>query len=115
VAARPVATPSGASVAPFREFFGRDVRFGAKISAVVFHSRWLDHPIAGADPKLYSGILGPAWAVESAQPPNFIDHVRRAIHVLLFADSLSTAGIAQLFGLSERTLQRRRCDPSRAA
>jgi AraC-like DNA-binding protein len=93
--------------APFLRFFGPNLEFNSGISAVVFDSRWLDHPIAGADPARFAAILGAIDAIESRSDRPFAEQVRRALHALLFTGSASTASLARLFGQHERTLRRR--------
>jgi AraC-like DNA-binding protein len=95
------------SLGAFRRLFGPTLEFDARISAVVFDARWLDHPIAGADPATYSAIVDTIASMEARQHAPFADQVRRAIHAMLFSASASSATIANLFNLHERTLRRR--------
>ena len=76
-------------------------------SAVVFDARWLDHPIAGADPAAYSAIIDTIKSMEARERAPFANEVRRAIHAMLFSASASTVSFANLFNLHERTLRRR--------
>ena len=94
-------------IAPFRNFFGPNVEFDAQISAIVFDSRWLDRPVAGADPASYSAILKAVESIESGQARPFVEQVRRAIHAMMFTNSASSVNLARLFDLNERTLERR--------
>jgi AraC-like DNA-binding protein len=82
-----------ADLTPWQQFFRARLQFDAPISAVVFDSRWLDRPIAGADPAQY--VLP------------FLAQVRRALHAMIFTGSASSANLARLFNLHERTLRRR--------
>jgi AraC-like DNA-binding protein len=95
------------TIGPFRHFFGPDLEFDTRISAVVLDARWLDHPIPGADPAAYSKIVDTIEAMEAQEPAPFAGRVRRAIHAMLFSASASTASLANLFNLHERTLRRR--------
>jgi AraC-like DNA-binding protein len=96
-----------AALAPFREHFGPNLEFDARLSAIVFASRWLDHPIAGADPAAYAAIVAAIGAHESRDARAFSGEVRRAVYAMIFADSASAASLARLFGMHERTLRRR--------
>jgi AraC-like DNA-binding protein len=95
------------NVAPLRRWFGANLEFDAMHSAIVFDARWLDQPIAGADPARFEALIG---AIESSKPNeagSFVWQVRRAIYALTFSGVPSSASIAALFGLHERTLRRR--------
>ena len=92
---------------PLHAVLGPTLAFDTRISAVVFDARWLDHPIAGADPLTYRGILDAIALQESRDPAPFAHKVRRAIHAMMFDASASTENLANLFNLSERTLRRR--------
>ena len=94
-------------IGPLRRFFGPNLEFDSRISAVVFDARWLDHPIAGADPAAYSAIIETIKALEAKESGPFAAQVRRAIHAMLFSASASTVSLANLFNLHERTLRRR--------
>lgn len=95
------------SIGPLRRFFGSRLEFDARISAVVFDARWLDHPIAGADPKAYSVIIDTIKSMEARERAPFAAEARRAIHAMLFSASASTESLASLFNMHERTLRRR--------
>jgi AraC-like DNA-binding protein len=94
-------------IAPFRRFFGPNLEFDADISAVVFDSRWLERPIAGADPARFAAIVGAIDEIQSRSDRPFAGQVRRALHALMFTGAASTTSVARLFGLRERTLRRR--------
>ena len=95
------------NIGPLRRFFGPNLEFDSRISTVVFDARWLDHPIAGADPAAYSAIIDTIKAMEARERAPFASQVRRAIHATLFSASASTVSLANLFNLHERTLRRR--------
>jgi AraC-like DNA-binding protein len=73
----------------------------------VFGSRWLDHPVGGADPTTYAAILETQASIESRLQTPIAEQLRPAIHAMLFTGSASTAHLARPFNLSERTQQRR--------
>lgn len=95
------------SIGRLRRFFGANLEFDTRISAVVFDARWLDHPIVGADPAAFSAIIDTISAMEARAYAPFAGQVRRAIHAMLFSASASTTSLANLFNLHERTLRRR--------
>ena len=95
------------SIAPLRQFFGPRLEFDTWISGVVFDSRWLDHRIAGADPAAHAAIVARIASMRARAPARFADEVRRAIHALLLSAAASTANLANLFNMHERTLRRR--------
>jgi AraC-like DNA-binding protein len=95
------------TVVPLRKFFRANLEFDAQLSAIVFESHWLNHRIEGADPAALAAITK---AVESDRPQQalpFLAQVRRAIHAMMFTGSVSSANLARLFDLHERTLRRR--------
>jgi AraC-like DNA-binding protein len=96
-----------ANVRPFRHALGSNLEFDADLSAIVFDSRWLDHPIAGADARSYSAVAQAIESAASREPVSFAAQVRRAIYALLLTGSTSTPQVARLFDLSTRTLRRR--------
>jgi AraC-like DNA-binding protein len=96
-----------AKPAPLQQFFGARIEFDAPLSAVVFESRWLDHPIDGADPEAFAAITRALEAAPSPLMSSFAAQVRRSLHAMIFAGAASTANIARLFDLHERTLRRR--------
>ena len=95
-----------ADTAPFRKFFCAPLEFDAQISCIVFESPWLDHSIEGADPAAFAAI---SKAIDSMQPRNampFVEQVRRALCAMMFTGSASSANLARLFNMQERTLRR---------
>ena len=100
-------------IAPFRKHFRAPLEFDAQLSSIVFESRWLDHPIEGADPAAFDAVLN---AVESSHPEqvmSFATQARRALSAMMFTGSASAANLARLFNMHERTL-RRHLDEERA-
>ncbi len=93
--------------APLQQFFSARVEFDAPLSAVVFESRWLDHTIDGADPNAFAAATRAIEAIPSQPMSSFVAQVRRSFHAMIFAGSASSANIARLYGLHERTLRRR--------
>jgi AraC-like DNA-binding protein len=96
-----------AKPAPLQQFFGARVEFDAHLSGVVFESRWLDHSIDGADPDSFAAITRAIEADPSQSMSSFVAKVRRSLHAMVFTGSASSANVARLFNLHERTLRRR--------
>lgn len=94
-------------IAPFAKFFNAPLEFDAEMSAIVFHSDWLTHPVPGADPAAYDELLEAIRSIEADHPTPLAERVRRAVYALTLTDSATTANVARLFTLHERTLQRR--------
>jgi AraC-like DNA-binding protein len=95
------------NVGPFRKILGPNLEFNSVLSAIVFESRWLDHPIVGADPASLAAVSTVIESTEARQANSFATQVRRAIYALLFTDSATAPQVAHLFNLPERTLRRR--------
>lgn len=97
-----------ADPAPFQRIFGAPLRFDAELSAVVFPSRWLAQPIAGADPAVHVALRAALEEAARHAAGPLAEQVHRALHSTIFADGQSAAPqIARLFGLHERQLRRR--------
>jgi AraC-like DNA-binding protein len=95
------------NIGPLQKHFRADLEFDVHISGIVFESHWLDHRIEGADPAALAAITK---AIESGRPQQampFLAQVRRALHAMMFTGSVSSANLARLFDLNERTLRRR--------
>ena len=96
-----------AKVAAFQKHFRAPLEFDAPVSGIVFASRWLDHPIAGADPAAFAVIAKAIESDASQHPMPFVTQVRRALYAMLFTASASSTSLARLFNMHERTLRRR--------
>ena len=94
-------------IAPFRQHFGDNLEFNARVSAIVFESRWLDQPIPGADPMAYGTVLAEIGSHETSRVVSFVDEVRRGIYSMSLTGTASASSLARLFNLHERTLRRR--------
>jgi AraC-like DNA-binding protein len=94
-------------IGPFRRHFGDKLEFDARVSAIVFESRWLDHPVPGADPKVFGDVLAQIGKHETFHATSFVDQVRRGIYSMSVRGTASASSLARLFNLHERTLRRR--------
>lgn len=96
-----------AQIAPYRQRFGANVEFDARLSAIQFERRWLDHRIEGADPATYAALLETIESHQSRRRSSLLGALRRAVHAMIFTGSVSAATLAELFNFHERTLRRR--------
>jgi len=96
-----------ADVAPYGRLFGPEVWFEADVSGIVFASSWIRRPIAGADAALYGAIESAIREAETSGPKVFPDQVRGVLHQMVLSGTASSAAVAELFGVHERTLRRR--------
>jgi len=92
---------------PYRQIFKAPVRFDAEISGLVFSAVWLDRPIASADPNARARISHVIEQFTAANPVRFALQVQRVVHQLVLGGTLSSANVAALFAVSERTLRLR--------
>lgn len=98
-----------AARAPFEQFFGADVVFGAPHTELVLSSASLAEPLATSDPNLAEILLRAADAELAKRPndPPLTDQVRRALAVALTHDDAELSSLARRLGLTPRSLQRR--------
>ncbi len=94
-------------IGPLRRHFGDNLEFNARVSAIVFESRWLDQPVPGADPTAYRAVLAQIGKHETLRTTSFVDEVRRGIYSMSVTGTASASSLARLFNLHERTLRRR--------
>jgi AraC-like DNA-binding protein len=92
---------------PYRRFFRAPLRFDQEVAAVVFPARWLEQPIAGADPVLQRLLQERVSELEAASGPNLSDELRRVLRIELTRMQCSAAYVAGRFSIHRRTLNRR--------
>ncbi len=92
---------------PYRRAFGSDVRFDAEVSGIVFEASWLDHVIAGADPRLRALVMQAIQQAGAESNRSFADVARGALHQMVLSGASSAQSVALLFGVHERTLRKR--------
>jgi AraC-like DNA-binding protein len=102
-----LARPRPRLISEYERVFGCRPAFNAKVSAVVFESRWLHRPIEGADPALHAILSRTVELIEASRPLRFHERVRRVVRAMALTSVVSSAGIASFFRLNERTLRRR--------
>ena len=94
-------------LAHYRQFFGAPLRFDAEQSAVIFPTRWLDHPIASADPLLHRHLEKEADDLHARQQTSFSAKLRQLLRTSLAARKITASDIAKQLHMHERTLNRR--------
>ena len=94
-------------VGPYRRFFQAPLRFDSEQTALVFPARWLEQPLAGADPHLHRFLEQQIAAHDRREYGNLVDQLRRVLRTLLVTHQSSLEQVAQLFSLHRRTLNRR--------
>jgi AraC-like DNA-binding protein len=92
---------------PYRRFFRAPLVFDAEHSAVVFPTRWLDHPIASADPFLYRHLEQEADALHAHRQSSFAANVRQLLRRSLTTGKIAVTDISDQLHMHERTLNRR--------
>jgi len=91
----------------YRRVFAAEVRFDAEVSGIVFQASWLDHAIAGADPRLRALVMQAIQQAGADSKLSFADLVRGALHQMVLSGASSAQSVALLFGVHERTLRKR--------
>jgi AraC-like DNA-binding protein len=94
----------------FVEFFGRDVKFGAAVDAVVFATAIKHMPVVSADPYLNQLVISCCEEALSRRLTNrnsFRSSVENAIGPLLPHGKARAGEIARRLGVSQRTFARR--------
>ena len=102
-----VSARSQSRAAHYRKHFGCPVRFDAGAPGVVFASRWMEHPVAGADPQRRHLLQRQFAEAEARSPITFGQRVEVVMLQMLLAGNAAAPAVAELFGLSERSLRRR--------
>lgn len=95
------------SAEPYRKHFGCSPRFDSRISGVVFSSRWMEHPVAGAVPVKRLALQQAIETAEARSPMTFGQRAEVVTQQMLLSGAASSPAIAELFGISERTMRRR--------
>lgn len=91
----------------YRECFGASLRFNAPRFALVFGTRWLDRAVPGADVAQRLRLARRVTELERSIGPSTRERTRASLTRLLIETHPSIDRVAQLLGVSERTLNRR--------
>jgi len=94
-------------VKPYEDFFQAPIHFDADRSALVFPSRWLDHPVSSSNPMLHRHLEKEAESLHAEQPADLVGQLRGLIRGALAIRKADAPHVARQLGLHERTLNRR--------
>jgi AraC-like DNA-binding protein len=94
-------------VTPFKRFFQAPIRFDAEQAALVFSTECLARPLPGVDPDLHRLLQAHLHELDRAEGGDLPDQLRRLLRSLLFHHQCSADGMAKLFAIHRRTLNRR--------
>jgi len=94
-------------IAPYQRFFHAPLRFDAEQSAIAFPTRWLDQPLASADPLLHRHLEDEANALRARTKGDIVRSLRQLLRKTLVTQKASIALVARQLGIHERTLNRR--------
>jgi AraC-like DNA-binding protein len=94
-------------LAPFREAFACPLRFNARVTAVAFDSKWLDAPVAGADPLMHRYMRERVEAIAESLEEDVASEVHRLVRGSIADPELSLGKLAAQLSLAPRTLNRR--------
>lgn len=92
---------------PYRRVYGTAVFFDAEVAGVRFDAAWLDRPIEGANATVHRALASAFREQRLAHPLSFTEEVLCVLHRLVLTGDPSSARVAQLFGIGERTLRHR--------
>jgi AraC-like DNA-binding protein len=91
----------------YRECFGAALRFNAARFALVFDTGWLTRPVRGADAAQRLRLVRRVTELERSTAPSTSERTRASLMRLLIEMHPSIDRVAQLQGVSRRTLNRR--------
>ena len=92
---------------PYRRVFGPNVRFDQEISGILFDVAWLDQAMPRANTTKWQQLSEDMQTKQSRLPISFSEEVLTVLHQMLLTGNKSAADIANLFGISKRTLRHR--------
>lgn len=94
-------------LAPFRSIFPCTLRFNARVTAVAFDPKWLEAPVAGADPLMHRFMKERVEDLEARQEKDLAGEVRRLVRGSIADPDLSLEKLAAQLSFTGRTLNRR--------
>ena len=96
-----------ADVHPYARYFGTPIQFDADLCAMEFPSHWLEREPPAADAFLYRYLEHEAEAQQRMTYSNIRDELRGVLRDGLLTGRHCARQVAQVFGMSERSFQRR--------
>jgi AraC-like DNA-binding protein len=100
------ATRTPPNLRPFHQFFRAPLRFDSDESAIIFERHWLDRPLPPVDPAFRAQVDTEVRERQAAILEDFPATVRRAVRKQLIIGSSGMDGVAAMFGMHRRTLDR---------
>jgi len=100
------ATRAPPNLRPFHQFFRAPLRFDSDESAIFFERHWLDRPLPPVDPAFRAQVDTEVRERQVAMLKDFPATVRRAVRKQLIIGSIGMDGVAAMFGMHRRTLDR---------
>ena len=91
---------------PFQKIFNAPVRFDAEKNGIYFPAHWLKQRVRIADPELLRLLRIQIDELERSHGDDFLEQVRRMVHVSIPAQNCSAGQVARLFSIHSRTLHR---------
>lgn len=92
---------------PYHDLFKAPLCFSSERAGLYFRAEVLSEPLNQADPDLHRLLQSDVDRVQATYEGDFLGHVRRVLHSVLWVRSASAADLAALFSMSSRTLNRR--------
>jgi AraC-like DNA-binding protein len=96
-----------APLSTYREYFGAEVRFGQRMSGLLFAASDLDIPVPKADPQVYELATNFIEHRFPATDVVFTPRIRVLVERMLFEGNCTHSGVASMLGIHPRALQRR--------
>lgn len=96
--------PEPESIKPYTDLFHAPIRFGCRENGLVFDARYLDYPVAGANPAL-RGVIGSFLRKDERN--GFQGRLLWTIDHLLLEGPVTLEQVASKIGVAPRTLQDR--------
>ena len=100
------ATRAPPNLRPFHQLFRAPLRFDSDESAIFFERHWLDRPLPPVDPAFRAQVDTEVRERQVAMLEDFPATVRRAVRKQLIIGSIGMDGVAAMFGMHRRTLDR---------
>ena len=92
---------------PYNELFKAPLRFDSGQGGLYFRAELLSRQLNQADPDLHRLLQKDVDRVQATYHGDFLGHVRRVLHSVLWVRPANAADLAALFSMSSRTLNRR--------
>ena len=92
---------------PFKRFFRAPLHFDSERCALVFPATWLKHAVLAANPTVRRSAEALVDNLEGRARDDIVPAVRRTVRAMLIAGQASEGGVAQVFAVNRRTLNRR--------